>query len=318
MRSQLLQRFDRDTLPSAAAERWFGADVKVEHVQDSESFVYRISRGETHFYLRFTHEVRRSREQIAAELEYVQYVSDRGVAVARPVQSRAGHLIEDFEFDGLALCACVFEAAPGARLMWRTPSWNAENFQRWGQALGILHANTLPASAARTPRRMSWHEDDVWVNADTYLSPDEHSARRELSLLRAWLNDKPQTAGQFGLIHGDLCAANFFIRDDVVTLFDFDDCCYHWFIYDLVCTVSPATFRPTEERHALRDAIVEGYVKAHPLPRDWEAQFNQFLRMRGLYLFILHRRNWDGDAAANPKRGLIDRLRASFDEPAIW
>jgi hypothetical protein len=40
--------------------------------------------------------------------------------------------------------------------------------------------------------------------------------------------------------------------------------------------------------------------------------------MRGLYLFILHQRNWHGDPAENPKRGLIDRLRISFDEPATW
>jgi Ser/Thr protein kinase RdoA (MazF antagonist) len=168
------------------------------------------------------------------------------------------------------------------------------------------------------PRRMSWYEDDVWVNAEQYLSPEEQSARRELSVLRDWLKDQPKSKGEYGLVHGDLCAANFFVHDNLVTLFDFDDSSYHWFIYDLVCAVAPAAFRPVDERHPLRDAILEGYVKAHPLPEDWEAKFNQFLRMRGLYLFILHQRNWHGDPAENPKRGFIDRLRISFDEPATW
>jgi Ser/Thr protein kinase RdoA (MazF antagonist) len=318
MRSRLLHQFDRDKLPAAAIARWFSSDAAFEHVQDSESFVYRVFSGEAQFYLRFTHQLHRLREQIAAELDFVKYLASRGVPVARPIASKSGSLIETFNSHGLELSTCVFEAAPGGRLTWKTPNWNTDNFRRWGRALGALHANTLRASIERTPRRITWHEDDVWVNADMYLLRDEHSARREISILREWLKDHTQNDGEFGLIHGDLCAANFFVQDDLVTLFDFDDSCYHWFIYDLVCTLAPATFRPAEERQPLRNAIVEGYLMEHTLPADWEYQFSRFLRMRGLFLFILHQRNWDGDPAENPRRGLIDRLRQSFDEPAVW
>src|SRR6202042_433743 len=121
--------------------------------------------------------------------DYVQYLSGRGVPVAKPLVSQSGKLIEVFESDGLELYACVFEAAPGARLTWQTPNWNADNFLRWGRALGLLHTNTLPASVLRTPRRISWNEDDVWTNADIYLA-NEPSARRELSSVRDWLKDQ--------------------------------------------------------------------------------------------------------------------------------
>jgi Ser/Thr protein kinase RdoA (MazF antagonist) len=165
---------------------------------------------------------------------------------------------------------------------------------------------------------MSWYQDDVWVNAEQYfISAGAIRAPRTLGVARL-AEGPPESNGNCGLVHGDLCAANFVVDGDPVTMFDFDDSCYHWFIYDLVCAVAPATFRPAEERHPLRDAIVEGYVKAHPLPKGWEALFGRFLRMRGLYLFILHQRNWHGDPADNPKRALVDRLRICFDEPAIW
>jgi Ser/Thr protein kinase RdoA (MazF antagonist) len=120
MRSQLLDRFDRKTLPYTTARFWFAADAKVEHVQDSESFVYRVSVADVHFYLRFTYEVRRSREQITAELDSLLYLGKQGVPVASPVESRSGSLIETFSFDGLEIYACVFEAASAGRLVWRS------------------------------------------------------------------------------------------------------------------------------------------------------------------------------------------------------
>lgn len=319
MRSRFLTSIDCTRTPAEAAGRWIKSSyLKIEHLQDSESFVFRVTDAAgCARYLRLTHDGHRPAEQIRAELEFVEYLAGAGIPVARPQRSLAGGLSETVASSDSLIHACMFEAAPGNRLEFRTPNWNAESFRRWGAALGALH-NASAGFATPGHRRFRWDEDDVWAMAAQYLPASDTAARREWQRLEKWLSARSQSSDEFGMIHGDLCAANFHVSPDTVTAFDFDDSCYHWFIYDIVCTVAPATFRPKEERHALRSAILEGYLQVRNLPADWESAFNEFLRMRGLYLFSLNHRNWDGDLSVHPKRRLLDLLRESFDHPPEW
>jgi Ser/Thr protein kinase RdoA (MazF antagonist) len=41
------------------------------------------------------------------------------------------------------------------------------------------------------------------------------------------------TVDDYGLVHGDLNPTNFHVNDNQITLFDFDDCAYKWFINDI-------------------------------------------------------------------------------------
>ena len=123
--------------------------------------------------------------------------------------------------------------------------WGATLFDEWGRSLATLHTLARRYSPPGY-RRLRWDEDDVLVNAQAYLPATESSARRELSRVQDWLIAQPAGGNEFGLIHGDFCRVNFHYDRPHITVFDFDDSCYHWFVYDLVCALAPAYFRPQD------------------------------------------------------------------------
>jgi len=51
------------------------------------------------------------------------------------------------------------------------------------------------------------------------------------------MNDLPKDPKEFGLVHGDFLFSNYFFDDDNnITVFDFDECEYSWYMYDIaVC-----------------------------------------------------------------------------------
>ena len=66
-----------------------------------------------------------------------------------------------------------------------------------------------------------------------------------------------QESDAYGLVHADLHMGNFFVdHSGQMTVFDFDDCCFHWFGYD--CAVSvvssmPCATSPLEPAFSRRD-----------------------------------------------------------------
>ena len=300
MRSEHVAEFDASRLPREAAARWTDAST-IEPVQQSETFVYRIAGGPSGGFLRLSHDGHRPREQIEAELAFVRHLAGAGVRVAVPRRSRGGSWVETLATPSTTFHACLFEAAPGEPFAFRSVPDDAATIRRWGALTGAIHAASTRHSP-RGPRRIRWDADDAWANAEAYFPAGETSARRELATVRVLLADRPEDESTFGLIHGDLCAANFRVGDAGVVAFDFDDCVDHWFVFDL----------------AFRDAFVDGSRDAMPLPDGWAASFDAFLRLRGLHLFVLNLRDGPRDLAAHPKRGFLDVLRRTFDDPPRW
>src|SRR5690606_9554539 len=74
---------------------------------------------------------------------------------------------------------------------------------------------------------------------------------------------------RFGLIHADMRLANLLVAGDEVTLIDFDDCGFGWFMYDLAAGLSFIDTAPAAAR--LRQRWLAGYTAIRPLaPADLE------------------------------------------------
>jgi Ser/Thr protein kinase RdoA (MazF antagonist) len=316
MKPHLIACFDRDRLPQQAAALWSDR-ADVHHVQDSESFVYRMTIDGREAYLRITHAEQRAGAMIAAELELIEHLAAQGVAVARPVPSAAGATLETLKDGHQVYHACVFSLAPGVPLSVQAIASDTTAVRNWGQLTGKIHAKAALYRPSHQ-RRHCWNEDDVWRNALAYLPTSDEVARGEWQSLDEWMCRLPTGERNFGMIHGDLCVANFRVSGDVPTAFDFDDCCYHWHVYDMVCALAPQVTRPAEQRRLIRTHFAEGYVREFELADGWEDLFDQFLRVRGIYLYALNHRNWSGNLAEHPKRGFLDFLQRTFRDPIRW
>ncbi|HET7078281.1 MAG TPA: phosphotransferase [Chloroflexia bacterium] len=96
--------------------------------------------------------------------------------------------------------------------------------------------------------------------------------------IAAGLAALPERRGTFGLIHADLQQTNYLFHRGVAHAIDFEDCCWHYFLFDMTVTLFELTGRP--DAAAMRDAFFTGYSDVHPLPPDHEAGIRLFTAIR--------------------------------------
>jgi amicoumacin kinase len=291
-------------IASFAAQLFFPGTPRVEFVQESEHPVYSISGGR-HF-LRLTSSRRRSIEEIHGELDFVRYLHESGLSVSKPIPSKSGHWIEILDDRDCQRFCTVFEAAPGRPAVAFSEEWNEDLFNRWGRTLGKLH--TLSASYTGSAR-WEWHEDPLWSGTEPA------HARTEYEIIRAALDGLSKDS--LGLIHGDFGRQNFHVDDGTLTVFDFDDCCRHYFAYDVATSLWPLRGQTPEARETYLNWMLAGYRMEASLDDEFIAILPWMFRLRNLYMYLYNLRLWGANTDESGQRAWLDRVSNSVGQP-IW
>jgi Ser/Thr protein kinase RdoA (MazF antagonist) len=267
--------------------------------------------------LRVSYRPDRSAEQIAAELHFVSHLAETGVRVARPVPSHRGNPYEAVAADGTTFIAVSFVRGRGMRVpdngyRYRDDAPIEEYFSNWGRVLGQMHAGakmyTPPAHIARRPDILDLLDFEP---VEERVPADLPRIRDKLSALLDELRVLPRDCESYGLIHGDFNDGNFTVdySNGDITVFDFDDCCYGWFAYELACAWEGGVGRTMFEDLARRksfmdnyfDVLLSGYVECNRLPDVWLDRIPLFLRvvqMQELLYFLPYRHVPDDDIQA--------------------
>src|SRR5258708_39774496 len=129
-----------------AARRWCGQEAVSEltYVRSSANHLFRFQHEGHPRYLRLAHAAERHPSAIAAELDFVDHVARTGLAVARPVASAQGRLIEDVSSRGQHYSAVVFAGLQGRQLEF--DELDEAGYRAWGRALALVHraSQTFP------------------------------------------------------------------------------------------------------------------------------------------------------------------------------
>lgn len=154
----------------------------------------------------------------------------QGVSVTCPIFSIDKKNLE--EVDGHYIF--VFEKAPGRPA--DSQEMTSEFFRDLGRNLGKIHRVSQGFDTTR--KRHDW-QDQFDAMIDGY---DEDQALLDtiLSCMDEFLKF-PQSWEEYGLVHSDFRMENFLVHQGRMTFFDFEDCCYHWFAYDVAvasCTAA--------------------------------------------------------------------------------
>lgn len=292
--------------------RWQGAPHTLAHVRDGANAVYQFQAGGTRLVLRLTEDRHRSRGQLEAELDFVRFISSRGVAAACPLPSVVGAWVETVAADDAADAwhAVVFTAAPGRHFRFFSADIDRPLFRAWGRTMGALHAASREFVPAPSRRRASWAEQDTTRCEVTRLPLAEAAARREHARVTEWLQSLRATPESWGLIHGDFERTNFVLDGATLRLYDFDDACYHWYLADVAHALWAFRGAPQPDRRRFLTWFLEGYRERSGVEVDVRQHFSWFVRLRSLSLFL------NGRSAAD---GLYERrLRTAFEEPFRW
>jgi Ser/Thr protein kinase RdoA (MazF antagonist) len=317
MESRIKERFN-DEILAEAMHRYGIAEGHIHLLDGFESFMYefdwtRSSVPESGI-LRIGHSLRRTPALIQAEVDWINYLAEGGAGVAKAWLSVDGNLVEAVD-DGQG---GQFLVTAFAKALGKHPGraeWTPAFFETYGQLIGRMHAlsrrYTPPHPDCLRPR---WN-DEVNMEVETYLPQGDEHIAEQFRALMAYLEALPIDPEGYGMIHQDAHGGNLFVNEaGQITLFDFDDCCYSFYIYDLAMVVFYAITNRSDMPAATREFMspfLHGYYRENRLDPAWLREIPHFLKLREIDLYaIIHRSMGPGPYEDDWVRRYMDGRRA--------
>ncbi|HEX5331371.1 MAG TPA: phosphotransferase [Cellulomonas sp.] len=209
-----------------------------------------------------------------SEVAWVAALASSGVArVPAGIPTVAGGFVASIaDADGVSWSCVSYAYVPGSIL--EDIADPVPYYREIGRTTALLHDHAQAWNPPASFQRHSWELPDMvgptsrWGRwQDAALAPAEHlllmtAERAALDVLA----DSPRTPETWGLIHADLRPSNIMISDDTLTVIDFDDCGYSWFLYDFA---SALTFMEhVEDAPTMAAEWVAGYLEVRPITTD--------------------------------------------------
>lgn len=291
LRSEQIFSDNSEYILKEAAGRYGISCENLKRLGSFESFVYEYEKENKVYILKITHSIHRTAALIQGELEWVNYLAADEVAVTRVVHSINKRLFERIEVDSSFFLVYSFEKAPGQSA--RGMKWSKSLIENWGQTLGRMHRLTKSFIPSQPEfRRFQWYEDYT-MDIDKYIPSTQPRVLEKCRRLKEDLYTLPTDGDAYGLIHCDLQHGNFFIDDGQITVFDFDDCQYHWFAFDIAI---PLFYVLRHKSIDSKDAVfarnfmssfLDGYRRENKIEKFWLERIPLFLKVREMQLYII-------------------------------
>ena len=217
---------------------------EVEGHEGGRNRIFVCSKGdEKKFVLRISATGDRSEKEYLAETEFVHFLAENGAPVADVIPSVNGKLVEKVELEWTTVFVSLFEYAKGMLLCdngyrYREGVPLEDYFLTTGKTLGKIHELSKrfkPVSDCRRPDYFDKYNME-YINR---LIPDVSEKYVELKKAIAARLEKfrqlPMDAENYGLVHFDFSDGNYHIDmlNGDITVFDFDNCMYCWYMFDL-------------------------------------------------------------------------------------
>jgi len=182
---------------------------------------------------------------------------------------------------------CVrFEFLPGTE-----PDDSLPHFAELGEITARMHRHARAWQRPAGFTRFHWDYDAAFGAGARWgrwqdgigVGPAEREILGRLdATLRARLAAFGTGPERYGLVHADTRLANLLVDGDAVSVIDFDDSGFSWFLYDVGTSVSFFEHQPHVP--ALVDAWLSGYRRVLELPAEDEAEIWTFILYRRLLL----------------------------------
>jgi Ser/Thr protein kinase RdoA (MazF antagonist) len=264
--------------------------------------VYSFRREDRNYVLRLTPPSdEASPEAQRSILAWMAYLAAHGAFVPEPLVSKNGNLVEVIPSPDGNWLAVAFTRADGILSEELSiDQLDVGQFQLLGRSIGKMHA----LGRGYVPSKEVSYPD--WESAGNLFSDQ---VRNEL-----WLKEKqsrvlerirslPRPKDAYGLIHCDLHFGNFFldIPGQKITLIDFDDCAYGWFVMDIavllfdILVLYTGNDKNEYGQHFLRN-FLSGYLAENPLSNFWLEQLPLFLKLLEINIYDVVAKSYPDDA----------------------
>jgi Ser/Thr protein kinase RdoA (MazF antagonist) len=288
MEVKIKSKFTKEAIMEAL-QRYHVSENNITLVGDHQNYVFRAHRLDKTLFLRITHEAHRNKLLIQAEIDWIGYLAKEGILVAKPIFSVNGLLIETVASENDTFFVVAFEEAIGKGI--GQYPWSTDNVELLGKLTARMHHLSTKYTPISSCRRFPWYENNFIKRAGEYLPKGNLKVLDVLNELVDQIKKLPRDNNSYGLIHGDLVACNYHVDGERITLFDFDEACYCFFVNDIAIQLfyESLTWRgeldfegsKLSARHFLK-----GYCENKTLDSFWLKQIPLFMKLREIILYI--------------------------------
>lgn len=281
------------------------------------NIVYELQTDQGVIILRCSPNHRREPWDVEAEVRFVDYLAKKGAAATSVFSTKSGkRMVEISSF--YVVC---FQKAAGTPLSFE--DWTDKFLWKWGKMTGRFHRlaiNYLPAN----PSRKHWDQEE-WFQLEKYLPKDQTIVYQRASELMEQIRSFSQSASSYGLIHYDLHSQNFHVTPDgFLCAFDFEDCCYHYYLQDIAVSLYHALTRLTKPPQAGSDEItftrqflrsfLAGYQTERILEPSWIDQLQAFLQLRRVFIYLFYIMDYDLENLSLKDQQIVDQTRTDIEQ----
>ncbi|WP_298217622.1 phosphotransferase [Halothiobacillus sp.] len=226
-----------------------GSINEIQFVTSSENHTYRIISERGDFAMRVQRPGYHCLEEINAELQFVEVLSNNGIATAKPVRRSDGHFVSQLHTVEGDRLVTLFHWVKGHH---PEEVEFYDTYGKMGSIMGRMHQVSTNITQDYTKSRPRWTLDEIigshavwgsWDHPDYIDQPQRNLILGFIAELRSRLARYDST-GRYGLIHADMRPTNVLLHDGGVVTIDFDDCCHSWYLFDVAATVSFLEHRP--------------------------------------------------------------------------
>lgn len=250
--------------------------------EGGRNLVFRFTGQKEERYLRISYLPDRTLRDYEAETEFVHYLAEKGAAVADVYPSINGRYVEEAKCDGVTCFLSLFEKAKGEQFAEHGYRYIegrplTEYFRQIGKTIGRIHR--FAKEYTPVTKRYSYTRFFNMEEIDKKIPVEYTKAKRKINKILEKVEKLPITKETFGPVHFDYSDGNYMLDYETgnITVFDFDNCCYCYYLFDLANTwthgVGFIQFEPEEKkrREFMEDFFQEvliGYREETTLRED--------------------------------------------------
>jgi len=310
-------------LAQLALSHWGLTGANLDVLKHRENTVFKVTAADDRcFVLRVHRPGNNSDADVHSELTWMRALRNDGIATPAVIPAENGDLFVHVGEGSESRQCDLLEWLPGTLFndLGRVEKGMRDEFCDRYRQLGKLAARVhIQSENWQRPagfERRSWDVDGL-LGDQPIMGPFlEHPAlskgqRREIIkarlVLTEFLKKFGKTRENYGLIHADFLPENILVHDGMLTLIDFDDCGFGWYLFEMATSLFPQINQP------FFDDLVAAYTQGYRSERDLsDADLEllpAFLMIRGFtYLGWLHARGQDVKYADRMAEEIIDGL----------
>ncbi len=269
------------------AQKYTSEIISAELLGVSHNTVYKIN-CDNPFILRITSVNHRSKDEIIGEIDFITFLSNNGVNVAIPIPALSNDMVTEHDFENGIAFAVAFTIADG--MQWEEQERVDRDYIEYiGRELGRIHKCSQNYIINNGNPRRQYDENQHLVKAYDIFENYNSDLSKAYKQFMDQLPQVPKTKENYGLTHGDFMFSNYTLAEDKkVTVYDFDECEYSWFISDIATflyfhLISAEPSKTAEKIEGAEEVIVNfmlGYLTENNLPLEELKQLDIFFKLR--------------------------------------